>query len=770
MKNIVEGSARRVRGMRRAKVAFPLGLAALVGLPVLIAGGAGQAGALTPNLPQAPDNLMIFPNRDFITVEGFADHVGQSGKVEVTRPGVGVVGSAIGVVSGGDVAFEVNHPGGICWGEGTGLKVTPDIKAGDVVTLTFGSTQAAATTTLDVAANDAEQFGATVKVSGRIGDGVDPLNMEQRIIEPALVDTLIGKRDVRAVPGGLVTAPKGGYDSSLEWDLAADTFLATYNFVNESDATIAANAGLGERAMAWELTDPAGNRQGMTIAENGEPGGPGMGGCPNGPLQSGPPGPTSVAAVKMGNDVKVNWTPAVAIPGTAAITGYRVTAVAHDPINGEQVEIGKRITNPAATSTTLTGAGVGLYDIKVVSMSSVGETFPAVAATVAPPDLTPPTVTASPNGGSFQVAQQVTLTSPDVGADIYYTLDGRDPIIGDALSSPEPLRYTGPITIDSTMTLKFAAFDPSNNHSTIGESKFYITNDPVAAQTAFTTSTVGVGQVTLNWTAAAAGAPGATIAGYEINVLESAGATVALKTVTTTGVGTSAVITGLPSETPLFFTVSARNTVNAAYGPPSAVLGPLTPQGDVFADAGLDKTGLTRGTSVTLSAAGSSTATGTTYSWVQLVTGAAVRTPVAAGQPDFVILTPVANQPQNATFTLPFYQNGMTTGPLTFEVTVKIGSVYKTDTVQVSARSDTLTMTTAKWKTGDFRVTGTSTTDGAIITLRSPTGTIYGTGSVVAGVFDIRIRGNTVPTTRPPTAVVDSNLGGSFGPFAVAQG
>ena len=64
---------------------------------------------------------MIFPNRDFITVEGFADHVGQSGKIEVTRPGVGVVGSAIGVVSGGDVAFEVNHPGGICWGECSGL-------------------------------------------------------------------------------------------------------------------------------------------------------------------------------------------------------------------------------------------------------------------------------------------------------------------------------------------------------------------------------------------------------------------------------------------------------------------------------------------------------------------------------------------------------------------------------------------------------------------------------------------------------------------------
>ncbi len=77
--------------------------------------------------------------------------------------------------------------------------------------------------------------------------------------------------------------------------------------------------------------------------------------------------------------------------------------------------------------------------------------------------------------------------------------------------------------------MKFAAYDPSGNASTIGNAKYFITNDPVAAKTAFTSSTVGVGSVTLNWTAAAAGAPGATIAAYEINVLESAGATVAVE-------------------------------------------------------------------------------------------------------------------------------------------------------------------------------------------------------------------------------------------------
>ena len=444
-----------------------------------------------------------------------------------------------------------------------------------------------------------------------------------------------------------------------------------------------------------------------------------------------------------------------------------MTAVAHDAVNGEQIQIGKKITNPAATSTTITGLPSGVvFDFNVASFSAVGETFPPIDALFAATDITPPTVTATPAGGSYQVAQQVSLSTGEIGSDIYYTLDGNDPISGDQLATPAPLRYTGPITIDASTTLKFAAFDPAGNHSAIKEANYLITNDPVAAQTAFTSSTVGVGTVTLNWAPADPGIAGATIVGYEINVSLSPGGA-AVQTVTTTGVGTSAVITDLASETPHFFTVSAMNSVNSHYGSPSAVLGPLTPQGTVFADAGLDQTGLNRNTTVTLSAAGSSAATGTTYSWRQLIPG--TTTPMTAGA-DLVVLTPVPGQPQNATFTLPYFQYGMSNGPLTFElkVTAADGS-FRTDTVLVSSRSDTLTMTSAKWKQGDFRVTGTSTTNGAIITLRSPTGNDLRNGPG----HRRRLRHPhpcTVPTTRPATAVVDSNLGGSFGPFVVAQG
>jgi hypothetical protein len=109
------------------------------------------------------------------------------------------------------------------------LKVTPDIQPGDVVSIRFAGTPAGETRVQDgFVTADAVQSGATVTVSGHLGADVIKDNTEQRIVEPALVD-LVGKRDVRAVPGPLTPAASGLYSSSLEFP-TADTFLATYVF------------------------------------------------------------------------------------------------------------------------------------------------------------------------------------------------------------------------------------------------------------------------------------------------------------------------------------------------------------------------------------------------------------------------------------------------------------------------------------------------------------------------------------------------------------
>ena len=66
--------------------------------------------------------------------------------------------------------------------------------------------------------------------------------------------------------------------------------------------------------MSWQVEDADANRQGLTIAELGELGGPGMGGCPAGPSDQA--APTSSYAVARSADrsrLAVTWAPASAL-------------------------------------------------------------------------------------------------------------------------------------------------------------------------------------------------------------------------------------------------------------------------------------------------------------------------------------------------------------------------------------------------------------------------------------------------------------------------
>src|SRR5919112_3671654 len=123
--------------------------------------------------PPFPNNLVVFPDRDFVTVEGFQNRVGQTATLEVIRGGA-VVGSAQSVVAAGDVAFEVNHPGGACWGAGTDLQVTPDIRAGDKVQIRFGATVLGDTTVEDayVTGVNYTPGQTTFTVVGHVGESV----------------------------------------------------------------------------------------------------------------------------------------------------------------------------------------------------------------------------------------------------------------------------------------------------------------------------------------------------------------------------------------------------------------------------------------------------------------------------------------------------------------------------------------------------------------------------------------------------------------------
>jgi hypothetical protein len=588
--------------------------------------------------------------------------------------------------------------------------------------------------------------------------------MEQRIIEPALKDTDVARRDIRAVPGGMTPAAKGGYSSSL--DVVGNEFTAVYEFLDPATAKVAADAGLGERAMAWQSEDADANRQGLTIAEYGEPGGPGMGGCPNGPLQSGPPAPADIAAAKVSGGLKLTWKPAAAIPGTPAITGYRAVAVGKTWTNNETVEIGKRITGQGAIGTTITGLNPNEeYDVYVVGVSSVGETFPAAHA-IPVTDSTPPTVSATPNGGTSPVAQRVTLLANEAGSDIYYTTDGTEPVQSGGMLATNVVRYTGPMDIAATSTLKFVAFDPSGNVSEVGTSVFTVTNDPVPAAPAFSAEpVVGQGTASLSWTAPNPGAAGLTITGYTVQAYSGGTAFGAPKTVA--GNVTTLVYDGLTGDTAYQFTVRASNT--NGMGPESPKTAAATAQGAVVAIAGPDQNVVRRTTAtpVTLDGTGS-TATGATYKWEQVLSGAT--------DPNAVTLAGATTL--KPTFSLPVFQSPMTNNPLTFKLTVTVGTTVRTDEVKVVPVTDRVTIGVAQWRTGDLRIDGTSSVVGGTVTLHvgSPTGRVLGQAAVTAaaapatgGVYSLRLRNAAAGTTNPGTVWVESTLGGTAGPKAVAN-
>src|SRR3954471_19678936 len=388
-----------------------------------IAAGATAAGFVADAaVPSFPNNVVVFPDRDFVTIEGYQDHIGQEATVTVTR-GTQVVGSAVGTVAEGDVAFEINHPGGYCWGAGTGLNVTPDIQKGDKVSIKFADGASGDTTvSTGTATTHAALSGNTVTVTGSYGADVNPAQVEVRIVNPDLT-ALVGKRDVRAVPGGLTPAPKGGYSSSL--DMSGGAFTATFEF-DTAEAAKAAAAPQVERFMSWQVEDQDANRQGLTISEYGEFGGPGMGGSPAAPADVAPP-TASYSVTRSADKTKlaVKWTPADAPAGTPAVTEYNVQA-----LKADGTFVGSRVAATATGATLTVEPAVTDYKVEVRSMAGakMGDPFgpaPTTGTGPLPTDQTAPTLAINPAASGKTAAAAVEASSVTLGsesaADVYFT-------------------------------------------------------------------------------------------------------------------------------------------------------------------------------------------------------------------------------------------------------------------------------------------------------------------------------------------------------------
>ena len=523
-------------------------------------------------------NIVLFPNRDFITVEGYQQYLGQTATITVTRNGT-VIGSASHVVEAGDVAFEINHPGGACWGDGTGLKVTPDIRSGDKATISFdGLANAGDTTAQDAYATGIDYDGdVTLRVTGHIDPGVIQAQTEQRIVNPSLVDTVVAKRDIRAVPGGLARAPKGGYSSNLEF--SGDRFTATYLFDNPFVAQMAATGG-GTRFMTWQEEDADANRQGLTIAEMEESGGPGMGGCPAGPTEQSAPLPGGAFAARSADklSLKVNWEPAIPQPGAAAVTGYSVEAIgdSKSATTGQQDAIGARV-NASSKGALLTGlkATEG-YTVEVRSLTGgkMSEPFLVTAPTPTAPtgDTTAPIITATPppaaNPATPVTASLVTLSSNEPNTAIYYTTDGKPAVEGD-LPTDDAMLYAGPIAITDPTNLRWVGIDAAGNTDVTGAFGTYqpaaATVQPPAAPTSLI-ATPGQGSVTLKWTSTDTTVKGFTVQAFAAGAPYGDPIDTTDKTVT---------VKPLTSGSSFTFTVTAKNAGGETTSAPSTPVTPL---------------------------------------------------------------------------------------------------------------------------------------------------------------------------------------------------
>jgi Fibronectin type III domain/Chitobiase/beta-hexosaminidase C-terminal domain len=559
-------SATRLSGIRsttRGRRAVTLLSAATLGVgSIVLTGGAAQAAPL----PELPNNMVIFPDRDFMTVEGFEGHDGQTARVQVLRaPGETVVGQTDAEVNYPEegVAFEINHPGGACWGEGApaGLDVTPDIKGGDVVRLSIDGVTYD-TPVADIHVKSESASGSVVTVVSHVPDSVDLARVEARIIEPALGDTLVGRRDARATA---VDSGDDGYTSSLVRGPGANEVTATYEFADAETAQIA--LGGTARIMSW-VTAQGEERAGITIAEHEEVGGPGMGGCPPGPGDAAQPAPGAATFVRSADrtSMQVRWTPAEPVAGGAPVTGYQVTVV-----DSAGNLLGKNVAADVDTATIggLTAATNYTVQVRAAQGDVLSKAFTAGESTGTPTEGTPGDGT-QPVLAEAQFdaeTNKLTLSATDPGGgtpQIYYTLDGSPANDADMPALNAEL-YTGPITLTGTtaVTVNYAAFDAAGNVATGSTTQ---TPGELAAPEALaapvvTASSVS-GGVKLDWAAI----EGAT--DYQVQV-KNANGTDAKPAFNTSGARTTTV-TGLTAGTTYSFTVTAVATGRT--GTPSAAV------------------------------------------------------------------------------------------------------------------------------------------------------------------------------------------------------
>jgi hypothetical protein len=184
--------------------------------------------------------------------------------------------------------------------------------------------------------------------------------------------------------------------------------------------------------------------------------------------------------------------------------------------------------------------------IKFFAQDSVGNVSSVQTATYTI-DTVAPTVTVTPNAGTYGSAQTVTISSNE--GTIYYTTDGSTPTTGSTV-------YSTPFSVSSTSTVKYLVIDAAGNQTTglVAYTIDTVAPDPV---TLLAVGTVTQTTIPVTWTA-----PSATdVSKYEVAYSSNGGNTYVIATSNLTAPATSYTVTGLTTSTSYIVRVVAIDGV-----------------------------------------------------------------------------------------------------------------------------------------------------------------------------------------------------------------
>ncbi len=598
-------------GSRRRPCLRRTGFALLATTVLLPLGAVSATAAIEP--VALPLGITLFPERDFLGVEGFSGDAPVT--INVYRGDV-KVGTAHGTPlpnAETGTLLEVNHPGGVCWSG-----VTPDLLPGDRVEVVSddmgedGQPVGAFSNLLDVAAEaavasdldgDGVKDDIVVHGTATAADGtkMDPTLMEQRIVAPDLKEIpAIDRRDIRALfTGGIADGVPSTGD--IEWDDPDDplntSWTATYTDIG-ADVVDIAVAGQ-TRVLAWERTDVLDNRIGMTIFEADEIGGPGFGGCPalaSDAVTGTVPANVNRAAVAAGGNLVINGTSHGAATVDLTLDDHdadpsdvlQVTAIPNNqPSSDPAVPLVRRAQTWRATlpMAQLAAAGIDPGELTIsgrfhrmtertetqlqdtdgdpltepVPVEVVIRETRAIGGAdhVLLKDLVaPPAPSASPEPGTYFGTQSVDLSADDQAEETVRYRIGTATVPAPTSASPA---VSGQLVVSSSQTIKAVSFDRAGNPSPVLVAGYTISAAGVPTAPSAVTGVSGLdAQTRLSWTAPSS-ANGSAVTGYVVRGYTDSSAVPALERSVPNV--TSATIGDLVNETSYTFTVAAVNGI-----------------------------------------------------------------------------------------------------------------------------------------------------------------------------------------------------------------